>query len=161
MAFAAAIGPIVSGIASLAGAMASASAMNAQADAEEEMAAYNAARQREEAAWAQSKGALESSSKEKEGERRAAQMRATQAQGGAATDTGTTLLLEQSFAAETQWQSDVAMANANKESSTLINKSRITEYEGKIRANASRAQAKASLISGLAGAAKGVAGAFG
>ena len=49
MAFAAAIGPIISGIASLAGAAISASAMNKQASAEEQMAKWNADRQREPA----------------------------------------------------------------------------------------------------------------
>ena len=48
--------------------MASASAMNAQADSEEEISKWNAARQREKAALAQAKGAQESRVKQEEGE---------------------------------------------------------------------------------------------
>ena len=162
MAFAAAIGPLISGIASIAGAMASASAMNAQADAQEQMAAWNAARQREEAAWAQSKGALEARQKEKEGEKLAAKARAAVAQSGVATTEGSPLLMQQEFAAETAWRSNIEMANATKTQRDFMNKAAITEYEGKIRAESSRAQASASLLSGFAsgigGMAKGLAG---
>jgi len=158
---AAAIGPIISGIASLAGAAISASAMSAQADAEEQMAKYNADRQREEAAWAQSKGALESEQRRKEGERAASKARAAMAQGGAALGTGTPLMLETEFASETAFRQNVEMANATKTQRDFMNKANIIEYEGKIRADASRSQASASLLSGFAGAAKGFAGAFG
>lgn len=161
MAFAAAIGPIISGIASLGGAMMSASAMSAQADAEEEIAAYNAARQREEAAYAQSKGAAESAEREKQGARAAAAARAARAEGGVDTGSGTGLLLEQEFASETAYRSNVEMSNAEREKSNYLNKAAITEYEGAVRAKASRSQAGATLLSGFAGAAKGIAGAFG
>lgn len=134
--------------------------MNAQADAEEQMANWNAARQREEAAWAQSRGALEARNKEKEGEKQAAKARAAMAQGGLATDTGTPLLLEQEFASETAWRSNVEMANATKSQRDLMNKASATEYEGKLRADASRTQAKASLLSGFASAAGGIGKAF-
>ncbi len=161
MAFAAAIGPIISGIASLAGAAVSASAMNSQADAEEQIAAYNAEQQRREAAWAQARGAQEAGQREKEGERKSATARAAQAQGGVATTEGSPLLLQQEFAVETMFSSNVAMANATKEQRTLEDKAKITLYEGQVRANASRAQATAGLISGVAGAVKGIGGAFG
>lgn len=161
MAFAAAIGPIISGIASLAGAMVSASAMNAQAQAEQQMAKWNADRMREQAALAQAKGALEAAEQERKGKREAGIARAAFAQSGAATDTGTPLLLEQEFAAETQWRSNMAMANATIEQRNLLNKAAATEYEGQIRAQASRTQATASLLSGFAGAMKGFGGAFG
>ena len=156
MAFAAAIGPLISGLASIAGAMISASAMNDQANAEQEMANWNAARQREAAALEQSKGAVEAAEREKQGKRQAAMARATMAQGGAALDTGTPLLLEQEFASETAWKSNMAMANATIAQRNLLNKASATEYEGKIRADASRAQASASLLSGFAGAVKGL-----
>ena len=166
MAFAAAIGPLISGIASLAGAAISASAMNQQANAEEEMSQWNAARQREQAALAQSKGAIESSRRQKEGERQAAQARAAFAQGGVETNTGTPLLLEQEFAAETAWRSNMEMANATIEQRNLLNKAAATEYEGQVKAQASRTQATASLLSGFAGAVGGLGkaatgGAFG
>lgn len=160
MAFAALAGPLISGVASIAGAAASASAMNSQAKAEEQMAAWNAARYREEAAWAQGKGALDAAAREKEGAKRAATARAAMAQGGVATDTGTPLLLQETFASETAYRSNVEMANAQKQQRNLENKANITEYEGKIRADASRAQGRAALLSGFAGAAGGIGKAF-
>ena len=155
MAFAAAIGPLISGIASLAGAAMSASAMSSQADAEQQMAKWNADRQREQAALTQSKGALESDEESRKGRRQAATARAAFAQSGAATDTGTPLLLEQEFASETQWRANMAMTNATIEQRNLLNKAAAQEYEGQIKANASRATGTAQLLSGFAGAIKG------
>lgn len=160
MAFAAAAGPLISGVASIAGAAASASGMNKQAQAEEQIAAWNAARYREEASWAQSKGALDAAEREKQGRIQAAKARATMAQSGTAIDTGTPLLLDQNFASETMWRSNVEMANATKTQRDFQNKASITEYEGKVRADASRTQAKAALLGGVAGAVKGIGGAF-
>jgi hypothetical protein len=160
MAFAAMAGPIISGIASMAGAAASASAMNAQADGEEKVAKWNADRMREEAAWAQGKGAVDARMREKEGSKQAAKARATMAQGGSAIDTGTPLLLEQEFASETAYRSNVEMANAIKQQRTLENKAAGIEYEGKIKADASRASGRAALLGGFAGAVKGIGGAF-
>lgn len=130
--------------------------MSSQANAEQQMAKWNADRQREQAALAQSKGALESEDQSRKGRRQAALAQAAFAQGGAATDTGTPLLLEQEFASETQWRSNMAMANATIEQRNLLNKAAATEYEGQIRANASRTQATASLLGGFAGLAKGL-----
>lgn len=161
MAFAAAIAPIISGVASMAGAMASASAMNKQADAEEKIAAWNAERYKENAAWAQGSGAVKSAEQRREGERQAAKARAAMAQGGVATDTATPLLLLREFASETAHRENVVMANAQKEQADLNNKANITLYEGKVRADATRAQAQAALIGGIAGFGKGLAGAFG
>ncbi len=158
---AAAIGPTISGIASLAGAMVSASAKNAQADQEEQIARWNAERQREKAALAQAKGAQESRVRQEEGEAAASRHRAVVAQGGASTTEGTPLLMQQEFAKDTFYNTEVAMFNAKTEQADLKNKASVTEWEGKVRADATRAQASASLISGFPGAAKGVAGAFG
>lgn len=161
MAFAAAIGPIIGAVASLAGSVVSAAAMSQQAQQEEELAAWNAARQREEAAWAQSKGAQDASLREKEGKRAAAKAQAVLAQSGASTTEGTPLLVQQEFAAETAFKSNIEMANATRQQRDMLNRAASTEWEGKIRADAARANATASLISGVAGAFKGVAGAFG
>lgn len=160
MAFAAAIGPIVSGVASLAGAAVSASAMNSQANAEESMSRWNAQRMREESAWAQSRGALDAAEREKQGRQQASKARAALAQSGVAIDTGTPLLLEQNFASETAFRSDVEMANATKTQRDYLNKASSIEYEGAIKAQSSRTQAKAALLGGIAGAVKGVGGAF-
>ena len=161
MAFAAAIGPIVSGIASLAGAMVSASAMSAQADQEEAISQWNAQRQREKASLAQAKGAQEARQRQEQGDQAAAKYRAVVAQGGASTTEGTPLLMQQEFATDTFYNSNVAMFNAKTEQSDLNTKATVTEWEGKVRADGTRAKATASLIGGFAGAAKGIASAFG
>lgn len=134
--------------------------MNKQAAAEEQIAAFNAARYREEAAWAQSKGSVDAAEREDQGRRQASKARAAMAQGGAAIDTGTPLLMEQTFASETMWRSNMEMANATKTQRDFENKAAITQYEGKVRADASRTQAKAALLGGVAGAVKGIGGAF-
>lgn len=157
MAFAAAIAPIFG----LIGGAMQASAMNKQADAEEKIAAWNAERYKENAAWAQGTGAVKSAQQRREGERQAAKARAAMAQGGVATDTATPLLLLREFASETAHRENVVMANAQKEQADLNNKASITLYEGKVRADATRAQAQAALLGGFAGFGKGLAGAFG
>lgn len=154
MAMLGAIGPVISGVASIAGAAVSFAAMQSQADAEEKMAQWNADRQREQAAIEQSKGAIESERREKEGRRQAALARATFAQGGSQTDTGTPLLLEQEFAAETAWRSNMEMTNATIQQRNMLNKASATEYEGQIKAQSSRAQGTAALLGGLGSAAK-------
>ena len=161
MAMFALIGPLISGIASMAGAMASASAMNDQADAEEQVAAYNAARQREEAARRQSIGAQESAKKAKEYDQESAKARAAQAQGGVSTTEGSPLLIQQEFAADKFFNMNVAMDNAKNEQRDLMNKASITEYEGAVKAQSLRSQASAGLLSGVAGMVGGVGKAFG
>ena len=161
MAFAAAIGPIIGAVASLAGSIVSASAMSAQAQQEEQIAQWNAQRQREKASLAQAKGAQEARLRQEQGEQAAAKHRAVVAQGGASTTEGTPLLMQQEFASDTFYNSNVAMFNAKSEQSDLNNKANVTEWEGKVKAQGTRAQATAALISGFAGAAKGVASAFG
>lgn len=159
MAFAALAGPLISGVASVAGAAASAGAANKQADAEMKIAEWNAARQREESAWAQSTGAQKSDERRKQGEKQSATARAAMAQGGVVVGTGTSLLLEQEFASETAYRQNVEMANATKQQRDFLNKADITLYEGKVRSDSTRAQGQASLISGFAGAIKGIGGA--
>jgi hypothetical protein len=161
MAMAAAIGPIIGAVASLAGAVISARAQMQQAEAQEEIAEYNAAREREKAALAQSKGAIESSKKGKEYDRASAQARAIQATSGVSTTEGTPLLQQEDFAAQKFWDTNLVMTDATIEQRDRLNKAEITKYEGAVQAQASRAQATASLIGGAAGAVKGIAGAFG
>ena len=160
MAFAAMIGPLISGIASIAGAVMSASAQSAQADQQEQVVAWNAARDREQAAIAQSKGAVDSYNQQRKGEQAAAQARAGMAQGGADTTEGTPLLLAQKFASETKWRENLAMADAQNQQHNLENKASAEEYQGQVSANASRSSASASLLSGFAGGIKTI-GSFG
>lgn len=135
--------------------------MSAQANSEQEIAAYNAQRQREKASLAQAKGAQESRIRQEEGDRQAALHRAVVAQGGGSTTDGTPLLMQQEFAKDTFFNSEVAMFNAKSEQSDLKNRANITEYEGAMQAAGTRAKATGSLISGFAGAAQGFAKGFG
>ena len=159
MAFAAAIGPIIGAISSIGGAFISAGAQNQQANQQQEIANYNAARDREQAAIAQSKGAVDSYQKTREGEINSARGRAAEAEGGAQTTDGSPLLLQQKFASETQWRSNLAMADATNSQRNLENKASVEEYQGQVQANASRTQAGASLLSGFAGGIKSIGGA--
>ena len=158
MAFAAMIGPLISGIASIAGALVSASAASQQAQAEQEAANFNAEKQRQEAAWAQSKGAQESAATAKQYDQKAAEARAAQAQGGLSTTEGSPLLVQTQFAADKFFNQNVQMANATKTQRDFEDKAKITEFEGAVRANAARAQGTASLLSGVAGAVKSIGG---
>ena len=160
MAFAALIGPLISGLASIGGAILSASAQSQQADQQEQIAQWNAQRDREQAAWAQSKGAVDSYQKTREGEMQSAKARASQAEGGASTSEGSPLLLQQKFASETQWRANLAMADATNQQRNLENKASAEEYQGQVSANASRSSASASLLSGFAGGIKSIGGAF-
>jgi hypothetical protein len=155
MAFAAALAPIISGVASIAAAGVQASALNQAADDEERIAQFNADREKEQAAYAQSAGALESRKRKEEAEKAAARARAARAQGGVATDTGSALLLEQDFASESSFNQRVAMYNAERQKSEHLNEAKIGLFEGQVRANAKRSQAGAAMLSGFAGAVKG------
>lgn len=161
MAMMGAIGGIIGGVASMAGSMMSAKAQQEGADREREISKWNAARQREEAAWAQSKGATEARQKEREVTLIAGKAAATMAQSGISTTSGTPLLLQQQFEADKVYNSRVEMANASKTQNDMMNRAAITEYEGETQARAMEAQAKATLLSGFAGAVKGIGGAFG
>jgi len=161
MAMAAAIGPIIGAVASLAGAMISARAQMQQAEAQEKIAEVNAINEERKAALAQSKGAISSDQKGKEYDRAAAQARAVQAQSGVSTTEGTPLLQQEDFAAQKFWDTNIVMTDAIIEQRDRQSKADITRYEGAMQAQASRAQATASLIGGAAGAVKGIAGAFG
>ena len=161
MAMAAAIGPIIGAVASLAGAMISARAMQQQAEAQEAIAEANAKQEERKAALAQSKGALESSKKAKEYDKASAMNRAITASSGVSTTEGTPLLQQEDFAAQKFWDTNLVMADATIEQRDRQDNANITRYEGAMKAQASRAQATASLISGAAGAVKGIAGAFG
>jgi mannitol-specific phosphotransferase system IIBC component len=161
MAMAAAIGPIIGAIGSIAGAMISAAAMQQQADQQEEIAEANARQEERKAALAQAKGALESSKKSKEYDKASALNRAITASSGFSTTEGTPLLQQEDFAAQKFFDTNLVMADATIEQRDRQDNANITRYEGAMKAQASRAQASASLISGVAGGLKGIAGAFG
>jgi hypothetical protein len=141
--------------------MISASASAQQAEQEQQIANYNAARDYEQASYAQAKGSIDSYNEQRKGEQAAAQARAAQAESGLSTTEGSPLLLQQKFASETAWHENLAMSDATNQQNNLTNKANIESYEGKVRADAARMQGTASLLSGFAGAAKAIGGSFG
>lgn len=161
MAFAAMLGPVIGAVSSIASAGIGMMAASSQASAEESIAAANAAELRKKAAWEQSKGSAESYAKSREYDKKLATARAAQAQGGVSTTEGSPLLLQQQYAADKWYDTSIIMANARNQQRTDMAKADITEFEGKIRANATRSQGMAGLLSGFGGAVKSMAGAFG
>lgn len=161
MAFAAAIGPIIGAVASIAGAAVSASAMQAQADREEQIANYNAEMDRRKAALAQSQGALEASKTAKKYDQAAAMNRAIFAEANISTTEGTPLLQQQQFAAQKMWDTNIQMADATIKQRDLLDQATITQWEGQEKAKSTRTMAGATLLSGFAGAVKSIGGAFG
>jgi hypothetical protein len=160
MAFAAAIGPIVSGIASMAGAMASASAANQQAEGERAAGEYNRIERYKKAAWLQSKGAADSAEKTKEYERAAATARAVQAAGGLATTEGSPLLSQMKFGEDERHKTNIIMANAITEQRQEQARGDIEKFQADVKANATQAQGQAGLLSGGVGLVGGVGKAF-
>lgn len=148
---------IISAVAGLAGSIAQASALNRQAQAQENIAEWNAARQEEEAAREQAAGQLRADLQRREADRTAATARAAQAQGGADTTQGSPLLLDQEIFKEGEFNANVEIANAQNKQRNLENRAIAERYEGKVRADASRSKATASLIGGIGS----VFGAFG
>lgn len=136
-------------------------AASSQASAEQEIAARNADELRKKAAWEQSAGANESFIKSREYDTKAATARAAMAQGGVSTTEGSPLLLQQEFASDKWFNTSVIMANARNQQRTDMAKADIALYEGQMRANATRSQGMAGLLSGFGGAVKAFAGAAG
>jgi len=155
MAMAAAVAPMMSAVGSVVGGVAANSASQSEAQGHRNVAAWNAARIREEANWQQSKGAMDSQRKRDEGRQAAAKSRAALGQSGTATDTGTPLDLMTEFAAETKYQSDVVMADALNKERDLKNRAKGEVYEGEMRARAAENKGQAALLGGITGAVTG------
>lgn len=161
MAFAAAIGPIISGVASIAGALVSASAMQAQAQAQEEQAKWNADRQREEAARERAAATARSAQEQDKADKLKGKAVAAMAQTGSITTEGAPLLLTQNIEQTGWYNSQVALTEGQAKAKTLDDKASAEEYEGQIKAMGSRAQATGQLLSGFGAFAKGVGASFG
>lgn len=136
-------------------------AASSQAAAEEEISRRNAEELRKKAAWEQSAGANESFIKSREYDSKAATAKAAMAQGGISTTEGSPLLLQQQFASDKWYDSSVIMANARNQQRTDMAKADIALYEGQMKANATRSQGMAGLLSGFGGAVKAFAGSGG
>lgn len=159
MAFAAAIGPIISGIAGIAGAMISASAANDQAAAERAVAEANARELEKQAAREQSIGAQRSEQVARKAEQEQAKTRAALAQGGVSTVKGLGPLLDEEIEGLKFFNQNVEMTNAQDKQRTLEAKADITRFEGEVKARGEEAKGRAGLLGGFASAVKGIGGA--
>lgn len=139
----------LSAVVGLVGSFAQASAMNAQAKAQEQIAEFNAKQQEIEANRRQAEGVLRGQLEERDSQSLAAKAKAGFAESGVDTTSGTPLLLEQDLIKEGKFRSGIEVASALNEQRSLQEEAKSTRYEGQIRAMASRAQARASLIGGI------------
>ena len=160
MAFAAMIGPIISGIAGLAGAMVSASAARDQADAERAVSAANAEELRKKASREQAIGAQESQRVADKVRQQSALTRASEAQAGLSTSEGTPLLLQGILAQKGWYEGQVAMTNAEDKQRTDLARGDIERFQGEVKASSLEKSANAGLLGGFASLAKGVGTAF-
>ena len=158
---AAAIGPAIGAVGAIVGAQAQANAHRQAGNDQRRIAEWNAARQREKSALAQSKGAANARIEREKGEHATGKYRATVAQSGGSTTESTPLLMQQIFAQEVSYNSRVAMFNAKTEQADRENEAKKNIYEGEMRARSEEAKANAALLKGYAGAASSLAGMFG
>lgn len=160
MAMFAAIGPIVSGIASIAGAMVASSAASSQADAERQVAEANAREMEKQAAVEQSKGALESQRVADQVKAEQAKTKAAMAQGGFDVYSGTPSLLNGKLKSLGDYEMNIRMFNAQNAQRKLMAEADIQRYQGEVKAQALEGQSVASLLGGIPGAIKGFGGAL-
>jgi len=142
----------ISAVAGLAGSVMQASALNAQAEAQEKIAQFNAHQKNIEANRRQAEGVLQGQLEEREAQSLAGRARAAFAQIGVDTSSGSPLLLEQDIIKEGKFRSGIAVASARNEGRSLKESGKADVYEGKVRAAASRSQARASLLGGIGNA---------
>lgn len=142
----------ISAVIGLVGSFAQASAMNAQAKAQEQIAEFNARQMEIEASRRQAEGQLRGALERKEAEALSGRARAAFAQIGVDTSQGTPLLLEQELASEGAFRQNLEIASAQNEQRSLNESAKGERFEGKIRAMASRAQARASILGGIGSA---------
>lgn len=154
-------GMLISAVAGLAGSVMQASALNAQAKAQEQIAEFNARQKEIEGNRRQAEGALRGELEMREAQSLSGRARAAQAQIGIDTSSGSALLLEQDIISEGAFRSSLEVASARNEQRSLREGAKAERFEGKIRAMASRSQARASLLGGLGSAFGGIAKAFG
>lgn len=142
-------GMLISAVVGLVGSMAQASAMNAQADAQEKIAEFNAKQQQIEGNRRQAEGALRGEMEQKEAQSLAGRARAGFAQAGVDTSSGSPLLLEQDLIGEGVFRQMAAVSEGANQQRSLHESAKGEIFEGKVRAMASRAQARASMLSGI------------
>lgn len=146
---------MVSAVGSVAGAAMTASAANAQASSEEAIANWNADRQREKANQARGEAGVQSYRVAREVQQNAARARAGMY--GLATDRGSPSMVGNFFALEEFEKTQDQWYKGETQFADLKNKEAVTRWEGKVRADNTRSQGRASLLSGIAGAVGGLA----
>ncbi len=148
---------VVSVVAGLAGSFMQSQALNAQADAQEKIAQYNAAEKQVQANREQAAGQLRAEQQRREAERVAGTARAGMAQSGLDTSSGSPLLLDTDIIREGAFKANIEIADAANKSRTLEEGAKADIFEGKVRAASSRSQARASLLGGIGSAFGSVA----
>jgi hypothetical protein len=147
----------VSVVAGLAGSFMQYQAMNAQADAQEKIAEFNAKEKETQAAREQAAGQLRGDLERKNAEALAGKARASAAQAGIDTSSGSALLLDSEIIREGSFRANIEMSEAQNRERTLKMGAKADRFEGKVRAASSRSQAKASLLGGIGSAFGSVA----
>lgn len=147
----------VSVVAGLAGSFMQYQAMNAQADAQNKIAAFNAQEKVTQANREQAAGHVRAELENREAKSMASKLRASFAQSGVETTSGSPLLLDSEIIREGAFRANVEMADAQNRERTLKEGAKIDIFEGKTRAASSRSQAKASLLGGIGSAFGSVA----
>jgi hypothetical protein len=148
---------LISTVVGLVGSMAQASALNAQAKAQEQIAEFNAKQKEIEASRRQAEGVLRGELEKKDAQNLAGRARASFAQMGVDTSTGSPLLLEQDLISEGSFRQNLEIASAQNEQRSLQENAKADRFQGQIAAMSSRAQARASLLGGIGSAFGGLA----
>lgn len=145
-------GMLISAVVGLVGSFAQASALNAQADAQEQIAEFNARQQEIEAGRRAGEAAIRGEQERNEAQSLSARARAGFAQMGVDTTQGSPLLLDMELIQEGAYRQNIAVSEGLNEERSLRESAKGERYEGKIRAMASRSQAKASILGGIGSA---------
>jgi len=143
---------IISVVSALAGSFVQYSAMQAQADQQEAIARYNQNEKNIQANREQAAGMARAELETRKAQRVAGRAKASLAESGGDTTSGSPLLLEQDILKEGAYRGSIEIADAQNKERTLREQGKVDLYEGKMRANASRSQASASLLSGFGNA---------
>jgi hypothetical protein len=142
----------ISAVVGLVGSFMQASALNAQAKAQENIANFNARQQEIEGQRRAGVAAVRGELEMKEAQSLAGKARAGFAEMGIDTSQGSPLLLEQDLISEGAFRQNIEVAEGKNEERSLFESAKGERYEGKIRAAASRSQARASILGGIGSA---------
>ncbi len=148
---------VISTVATLAGSVMQYGALNAQADAQEKIAQFNANEKTVQANREQAAGHVRADMERREARAVRAKARAGFGEAGIETTSGSPLLLDSDIFREGEYRANIEISDAQNKERTLKEAGKADIFEGKIRAASSRSQAKASLMSGIGSAFGNVA----